>query len=156
VTQVVVAVIALFGTLLTVVVTATATALKVRQDLQREYDLALRRERMDAYRALWKELEPLAKYFRNTRATYGTMKSVGKALRRWYFETGGIFLTVPARDAYFALLDELRLVEGVAPGDPEDELELAVFERLRELGSALRTVMVEDVLTRRGSALRAG
>jgi hypothetical protein len=155
-TQIIAPLIAFFGTLLTVAVTATATALKVRQDLQREYDLSLRKERMDAYRELWKTLEPLAKYFRAQRVTYASLKALGSDLRKWYFETGGIFLTVPAREAYFNLMDELRLVEILEERDLPGEVDFATFDRLRELGSALRSTMVADVLTRRGPALRPG
>ena len=50
---------ALFGTLVTVAVTAYVTAAKVRRDLESEYDIRLRTDRLAAYRELWRSLQPL-------------------------------------------------------------------------------------------------
>ena len=66
-------------------ITALATAAKVKQDLEAEYDLALRNERLAAYRELWRELEPLAKYFRAEDVTYRRLRELGVELRSWYF-----------------------------------------------------------------------
>ena len=68
--EVVVALVGLVSVLLTAVITAIATAAKVRRDLEADYDLALRNERLAAYRELWRWLEPLAKYFRAEEVTY--------------------------------------------------------------------------------------
>jgi hypothetical protein len=155
-TEIVAAVLALFGTLVTVTVTAYVTAAKVRRDLESEYDISLRTDRLAAYRELWKSLQPLAKYARPGPVTYRQVGSLIGELRAWYFQTGGIFLSYGARDSYFELMDELRDVLATAPPDPSEELEPVAFEALRELGSDLRTAMVEDVQTRRTSALARG
>jgi hypothetical protein len=153
VTQVAVAVIALLGTLVTVAVTAYVTAARVRRDLESEYDISLRTDRLNAYRELWRSLQPLAKYARPAPVTYRVIGGLIGELRIWYFQTGGIFLSYGARDAYFALMDELRELVVRAPSDPSFELDFEAFQRLRELGSDLRTAMVDDVQTRRSSAL---
>jgi hypothetical protein len=155
-TQIVAAVLALFGTLVTVAVTAYVTAAKVRRDLESEYDISLRTDRLAAYRELWRSLQPLAKYARPAPVTYRVVASLMGELRVWYFQRGGIFLSYRARDAYFALMDELRDLLAGAPPDPTFELDFAAFQMLRELGSDLRTAMVEDVQTRRGSVLARG
>jgi hypothetical protein len=156
VTQVIVAAIALLGTLVTVAVTAYVTAAKVRRDLESEYDIRLRTDRLAAYRELWRSLQPLAKYARPTPVTNSVLRHLIGDLRAWYFQDGGIFLSNHARDAYFALMDELRDELARAQSDPAVELDFVAFETLRELGSDLRTAMVEDVQTRRGSALAGG
>lgn len=152
-TQVAVAVIALLGTLVTVAVTAYVTAAKVRRDLESEYDISLRTDRLTAYRALWRSLQPLAKYARPAPVTYRVVGGLIGELRAWYFQNGGIFLSYRARDAYFALMDELRELLARAPSDTSLELDFEKFQKLRELGSDLRTAMVDDVQTRRSSAL---
>lgn len=155
-TQIVAAVLALFGTVVTVGVTAYVTAAKVRRDLESEYDISLRTERLAAYQELWRSLQPLAKYARPVPVTYRLAGSLIGELRAWYFQNGGIFLSYGARDAYFALMDELRELLAGAPSDPSVELDFVAFQTLRELGSNLRTTMVEDVQTRRSSALARG
>jgi hypothetical protein len=150
-----VALVGLAGTILTAIVTARATAAKVRSDLEAEYDIALRGERLAAYRELWKMLQPLAKYFRAEPLTYRRLEQLGIALRGWYFDTGGLFLTDRSRDQYFRLLEGLRDELSLRRGEPEAELELRVFAELRERGSALRASLVEEVRTRRPSALES-
>ena len=147
---------ALLGTLVTVAVTAYVTAAKVRRELESEYDISLRQDRLAAYRELWLSLQPLAKYAPPQPVTYGVVERLMRELRGWYFGTGGIFLSYGARDAYFELMDALRELLLTPPADPGGPLGFADFQVLRELGSALRTAMVEDVQTRRGSALAPG
>ena len=155
-TQVVAAVLALFGTLVTVAVTAYVTAAKVRRDLESEYDISLRTDRLAAYRELWRSLQPLAKYARPAPVTYRVIGTLIGELRSWYFQSGGILLSYRTRDAYFTLMDELRELLAGAPADPSLELDFAAFQTVRELGSDLRTAMVDDVQTRRSSALAGG
>lgn len=155
-TQVAVAVIALLGTLVTVAVTALVTAAKVRRDLESEYDIRLRADRLTAYRKLWLSLQPLARYARPTPVTHQVVGRLFGQLRAWYFQDGGIFLSHHARDAYFALMDELRELVAREPSDSARELDFEAFETLRQLGSDLRTAMVNDVQTRRSSALARG
>jgi hypothetical protein len=151
--EIVVAVIGLAGIVLTGLLTAIATTAKVRRELESDYDLALRNERLAAYRELWKRLQPLAKYFRPEAITYRRLKQLGADLRAWYFETGGIYLTPESRDAYFELMDGLRDAVAARAEELDREVGTAEFERLRDQGSALRTALVGDARTRRESAL---
>jgi hypothetical protein len=139
--------------LVTAVITALATAAKVKQDLEAEYDLAFRNERLAAYRELWRRLEPLAKYFRAEPVTYRRVEQLGADLRGWYFGTGGIDLTERSRGAYFALMEELTRTAAAGGDDFDRELGPGEFERIRSLGHDLRTALAEDVRTRRESAL---
>jgi hypothetical protein len=47
----------LIPALIGLVTGAAATAYKSRKDLEVQYDIKLREERIDAYKALWKELD---------------------------------------------------------------------------------------------------
>jgi hypothetical protein len=124
--------------------TYVTTFLKIRQDLAAQYDAELRRDRIGVYKALWKCTEPLARYARQSVFTYHEAQALATALRCWYFEEGGIFLSEPARDAYFDLQKALKTLHGGAHEQVPDP----VLEKLMEIGSALRTRLSQDVGTR--------
>jgi hypothetical protein len=117
------------------------TAYKSRKALESTYDIDLRKARIDVYKKLWTELQVLAKYspppFKRE-----TVEQLSVAMRRWYFEQGGIFLSKRARNAYFdlqeALIQTLECLDDPAP----------LRELLRKRGSRLRTTMAEDIATR--------
>jgi hypothetical protein len=109
---------------------------KVRKDLEAEYDKDLRAKRRDAYAALWKLLQPLAKYSPPAPLTPESLKQLSAALRQWYFEVGGLYMTATTRDAYFKLQDELTAQDANA-------------ERAQKKGSDLRTATTRDVGSRR-------
>jgi hypothetical protein len=74
------------------------------------------------------------------------------ALRKWYFEEGGLFFSEPARDAYFALQDGLKEL-----GEPShDPVPKPALEALIGKGSALRTYLSADVGTRAKGMLQGG
>ena len=119
------------------------TAYKSRKALEQDYDIDLRKSRIDVYRTLWKALQPLARYATpNERLGPDDVRRLGVALRRWYFEGGGLFLSKTARNAYFDLQEALAQTAGKEI-DPE-----SVRPLLRQRGSALRSAMAADVATR--------
>ena len=125
-------------------VTYLTTVLKIRQELGAQYDSDLRRDRITAYKELWRCLEPLARYAPPGDFTFGGAQKLAIVLRKWYFDNGGLFLSEEARDAYFALQDELKTL-----GKPSDiEVPPEILEKLRSRGSTLRTRLSEDVGTR--------
>ena len=79
------------------------TSWKTRKDLESAYDIELRKQRIEAYRALWKLLQPLAFYSPPGPLTYAGVEDLSKKLRGWYFETGGLFLSERTREPYFDL-----------------------------------------------------
>jgi hypothetical protein len=103
---------ALITGVLTFVVTGVGTYVttyvKWRKDLLVEYDKDLRARRIDAYRELWRQLQPLAEYARPVHVTPAQLVEISINLRRWYFEVGGLFLSESSRDAYFALQTGIR------------------------------------------------
>jgi hypothetical protein len=119
-----------------------------RQRLEVEYDIELRKHRIEAYQALWKILEPMAYYSPPSAVTYAVASDLSQALRSWYFEVGGLFLSEGSREAYFDLQKGL----GGVIKEPLDAryrpLGPRRFERLRSLASTLRTASTQDVATR--------
>lgn len=127
---------------------AVLAILGSRKRLEVEYDIELRGHRIEAYQALWKILEPLAYYSPPEAVTFAVARDLSMALRSWYFEIGGLFLSERTRDAYFNLQKGL----GGVIKEPVEHDHLAVgdkrFERLRGAASTLRTVSAHDVATR--------
>lgn len=124
--------------------TYVTSIVKIRQDLAAQYDANLRQDRIKVYQQLWKTLEPLAKYAPASVFTFNTAQDLAAALRKWYFEQGGLFLSSAARDAYFALQDALKELKG----QPVDAVPQETLKALMDLGSTLRTHLSGDVGTR--------
>lgn len=136
------------------IVTFFSTRWQIRKELEFAYDKDLRERRIAAYTRLWRLLEPLAKYSRPiAQLTTVHVREMSDLLRHWYFADGGFFLSVEARDAYFALQEALTATvaddasQARVLSDPE-------FDGLREKGSALRTSLVTDVGSRRKPEVR--
>jgi hypothetical protein len=125
-----------------------------RKRLEVEYDIELRKQRIEAYRALWKILEPLAYFSPASAVTYAAARDLSKALRSWYFEVGGLFLSEATRNAYFDLQKGLGNVAKQPPEDDSLPVGPQRFERLRGIASTLRTMTTEDVATRVTPRLR--
>src|SRR4051794_3392604 len=128
-----------------------------RRTLALQYDTELRRERLEVYADLWSRLEVLNKYGRaSSRLSRTDAETLVDDLKRWYFQVGGLFLSEPTREDYFALQDALqhalatsrRDSAGLAAADD------AAFEFVRVRSSRLRTSLTRDVGTRKTLKLR--
>jgi hypothetical protein len=128
---------------------AVATAYKSRKDLEVQYDIKLREERIAAYKELWKELARLAYYAPEKPLTRGVARELSEALRAWYFETGGLLMSVETREPYFDLQRALKAVT-----ESDAELSTPTADALKQLGSRLRTATTDDVATRVEPLLR--
>lgn len=135
--------------MLTAIVTAYLASRKIREDLEARYDTDLRDRRLKVYADLWKSLEPLAKYSPPGPVTGTVIANLSRSMRGWYYETGGIFLSIEARDAYFKLQDSLVGAVQNPGGNGEAVLEPATFEAIRAKSSKLRTSLAHDIGTRR-------
>jgi hypothetical protein len=131
------------------VLTYVTTVLKIRRDLAAQYDADLRRDRIAVYKELWKNLQPLAKYAPGQILTCNGAHDLASVLRAWYFEEGGLYLSEPAREAYFQLQDGLKTVQ-----DHSDRPVGDLLPTLMALGSELRTQLTHDVGTRAQPMLR--
>lgn len=78
---------------ITAVITYFVTLSKARLELTIEYDKELRQNRLEAYQKLWKIMKPLARYSAERPLTHQIVKQTSEAMRDWYFDAGGIFLS---------------------------------------------------------------
>lgn len=139
----------LIPALIGLVAGAAATAYKSRKDLEVQYDIKLREERIEAYKALWKELDRLAYYAPERPLTYAIAHELATALRTWYFDIGGLLMSERTREPYFDLQRALKAVGDVCTG-ADEELPRPTGDALKQLGSRLRTSTTDDVATRVG------
>lgn len=63
------------------------------QKLAGEIDLDLRKRRIDAYKELWTATAVLPKWPRAQGVTYESLLALSAAMRRWYFDGGGMYLS---------------------------------------------------------------
>jgi hypothetical protein len=150
-----VALIGFAGIAVTAIVTYIGTRNRYLNDLARDYDLSLRKNRVAVYPELWALTEVFPHYGRERSRKVidvGTLDDLADALRRWYYRRGGLFLSDETRRSYFALQDKLHDV--AATHDRGRKLEYVEWKPLREAGSTLRTSLALDLLSRRPSALR--
>lgn len=166
------------ATLVTAFVTYSVASWKVRQELEIDNDKNLRDHRITAYKKLWGLLKPLAKYPEPDALGQSNVKQIAVALRDWYFDEGGLFLSEIAREEYFNLQDGLKILlqkqQGTWPSDIEEpininylreylernntwspprELVVVAASRLDGSRDAVPTAVISD-LRRLGSSLR--
>jgi hypothetical protein len=87
------------------------------KEIQRDYDKELRTQRLEAYEDLWRKFEPLAVYAPSDSITYERVRELGRDLRGWYFNKGGLLFTQRARDAYFLVQDAIDQIARLPPSD---------------------------------------
>ncbi|HKC92504.1 MAG TPA: toll/interleukin-1 receptor domain-containing protein [Nitrospira sp.] len=106
----------------------------------------IQRERIIAYKELWKVTEVLPKWPRLESVRYEALAELSKSLRNWYFtDGGGMFLSRSAHTSYAALQDSLTAILSEHPsGVITDEH----YDAIRELCSALRSRLTHDVGSR--------
>ena len=113
-----------------------------RWNIRKDFEIELRRQRLDAFKKLWALSQPLAKYGRTEAVTPSVIALLSQELRRWYFEEGGMFLSDSSRSAYFEFQESLTDVIKVQAGTAEESvLDASTFESLRIKGSKLRTAL---------------
>ena len=100
--------------------------------------------RIAAYVDLWKLLKPLAKYDREQLVDRAMLKGVTEAMRDWYFDHGGLFLTAASRIPYFELKEAIRQIIEDAQG-ANTQLTTADLGRILALASALRSSLAHDI-----------
>lgn len=121
------------------------------KDLQAEADNDLRKERLQAYEDLWKLLPVLARYDRPKPLNAATLQELTAAMRDWYFDKGGLFLTEESRPAYFKLKDAIAEALESLKDQPEKELDDAQVSSLAESASDLRTRLATELGTRKST-----
>jgi hypothetical protein len=123
---------------------------RIRKELQAKYDASLRELRLDVYKRLWSNLKPLALFGRAGYPNQAQLESLAEALKTWYFDEGGLYMSENTRDAYFRLQRALRALNASSRWQSAgiSVLDADSFEHLRLIGSRLRTLLTLDVGTR--------
>lgn len=123
---------------------------RVRLDLIAEYDKELHTKRLEAYKELWKLLEPLAPYSPPAPVTYEVIRDMSQKMREWYFQRGGIFLSGESREPYFALKKSMRDVinSKLLLENKRVEIDVKSLFNLQKQGHDLRGKLAEDIGTR--------
>ncbi len=121
-----------------------------------DVDTDMRKRRLDVYPELWRATSLLPKWPRNQNVTYEQLAELQNALRNWYFNTGGIFLSRSTFDeAYMPLQDkltEITITRRHGPLPTVNEVidgERDVYEEVRKACSKLRSALTRDVQSRR-------
>jgi hypothetical protein len=136
------------------ILTHFSTRAKIRLDLAAEYDKVLQESRLHHYKELWALLEPTAKYGRAP-VTHDVIRTLTNKSRDWYFEKGGIYLTVETRKPYFEwkrLLEELYADEALAQ-HPQTAIPEERLAPMLKAASELRTALSDDIGTKRLSRI---
>jgi hypothetical protein len=110
------------------------------------FDTDLRARRITAYGPLWRTTGALPYWPRNSEITYHDLQILTADLCKWYYETGGMYLSTPARKAYGEAQDSLRLV---LEEHQEGRVIDSDYDAIRNKCSALRTELTHDLLSRR-------
>jgi hypothetical protein len=131
-------------------ITYFSTRAKFRFDLAAEYDKKLQETRLEAYLKLWAMLEPLARFGREKPVSHAVLFEVSNQTRKWYFQTGGIYLTQASRVPYFRWKELMQQLldsptYSANPGTPIEEPQLAP---VIAASSALRTSLSDDIGTK--------
>jgi hypothetical protein len=131
---------------------ALTTLLQARKSLEAQYDIDLRKSRIDTYRQLWSSLQPLAYYGPRSALREVGLRDLSRAMQSWYFGRGGLFMSAQTRTAYFRL--HALLEEGASTAADDGRIDARVAEAVKSQASKLRDAMANDVATRRPPRIR--
>ena len=113
-------------------------------------DVDLRKRRIDVYTELWEKTKILSKWPRNPDVTYIALKDFSEALKEWYFEKGGMFLSRTTHNkAYIPLQEAITNTIKQKGGPIYEGITDEEYDRIRELCSNLRTHLTEDIISRK-------
>jgi hypothetical protein len=132
---------------------------RARLELLVKTDETLRKDRVEAYKALWEKTGLLSLYPPKRNVAYSELAELSEKFRDWYFKIGGIYLSTKARDAYFeAQKTLLEYAEKAGIMNPYDETgkynRNSDYELVRNTLSRLRTQLTEDLDSRRAPGLQ--
>jgi hypothetical protein len=112
-----------------------------------DIDVDLRKRRVEVYADLWKLTSVLPKWPKDRNVTYEQLLTFSQALRSWYFERGGMYLSRTTHSkGYGPLQDALQSV--LSPGK-SGKLSESDYDTVRDRCSFLRTCLASDIESRR-------
>jgi hypothetical protein len=113
-------------------------------------DEGLRAKREVSYLDLWRLTSLLPEWPRADNVTYGKLGELSRAMREWYFQGGGLYLSRQSRNRYGNVQEALQPLLA-KPADAV--IAPAEYNGLQKLCSRLRTELTSDLLSRERNAL---
>lgn len=114
----------------------------------RYIDSEIRKLRTAAYLELWKLLKALARYDLPQPLSVVVLNDLTVAMRNWYFDSGGLFLSENSREPYFELKELIRQMIG----QPRQQVDAALSNdevgQIMAAASKLRASLARDLGTR--------
>lgn len=138
------------GTVLGAAITgALATRARVNDDM--------RQLRLGAYPSLWGLTSCFSKW-PATPMSYSELREFLESFRAWYYQSGGLYLSINSQDRYGELHELLVACFGTSEGEavpapPPGEIPEATYRSVREAVSTLRRALTEDLESRRQRSL---
>jgi hypothetical protein len=110
---------------------------------RRSDDPEIVKARRLAYEELYRILKPFARYDLPEPVQAETLRRVTTAMRDWYFDSGGLYLTDACREPYFALKEAIKVV--LDRSTASEQIGHQDFDLLLEAASRLRAAMRDDL-----------
>lgn len=129
-----------------------AAVLKSRVEVAAQVDKQLRDTRAADYKDLWKLTGILPRWPKRDNVTFSELHGLQVTLKRWYFDSGGIYLSRHSFSRYAELQDALA---ALAQRPAAEAVGADVYETVRARCSALRSSLTDDLLSRRPQSLWA-
>jgi hypothetical protein len=117
--------------------------------LRTKIDESVRKDRIEVYKEIWRMMDLLPRWPRRDDVTYGKLKELSECFRRWYFERGGILLSVQSRKAYGDIQQSLCDIFQENAQKITEFILRPHYDVLRDLCHAFRDELTEDILSRK-------
>ena len=115
-------------------------------------------KRTEQYTLLWDITRAIPRWPRDPSITYKNLEKLSQRLRDWYFDGGGIYLSRRSQDAYGKLQETVDCIykgktdkEKSAAINSDEADETNEYDQIRKKCSTLRTLMTDDLLSRRSA-----
>ncbi|MEP7290697.1 MAG: hypothetical protein ABI835_02890 [Chloroflexota bacterium] len=111
-------------------------------------DESTAKDRLEAYKGLWKKMKLLSQYPPTPDVTYGSLKLLNEDFRDWYFNLGGVYLTTASKHRYLKAQETLYEVWKDHRENLTEMIQTPEYDQAREKLSDLRDQLAEDLRSR--------
>ena len=101
--------------------------------------------RRSVYEQLYRLLKPLARYDLPEPVEVETLKRITVAMRDWYFDVGGLYLTDHGRGPYFELKEAIKVVLEHPQYQSTQQITEEDYNTLVQAASKLRAALRDDL-----------
>ena len=106
------------------------------------------KERLEAYKMLWKKMKLLPQFPPTPGVTYQAVKTLNEDFRDWYFNIGGVYLTVESKNRYLDAQEQLYNVWKDHVANLAETVQPSEYDEARKKLSQLREQLAEDLRSR--------